>query len=1056
MPQDAQGDALQLSADSGPSKHKAEHAHHTRRIFIGPMPHTTKRPEGGEEEQVSDFVAVHGLRIYLKQGGRVEDWTDAKAKEFKRRLKERILESAAWYAVSKSKKKKKTMFATEWSGDTFEVGNVVGVGVNMLATHEEDVHTPAPAVGASSGSFQSPSRTKSAVTVHWDDPAVAPSDSIRAISADSESLDASAKTPASFVTARSHLSAPSQMAPSRSSEETNETGTDAGGSSSSRAHLLRVSSLASPAKAPSVKAKPDPERQRGARGEEEATKKTGSALRSILSGPNKGKEKSREVRYVSPTTSADQSPAPPSDVLDRSPLEVEDSSAAAATKATQTDASLANAAVADPEDDSHEEGVVMRDRMLVRVFQCNHETIRSPFDEEECRTTRGLDSKEWDEFLLVWRKGQIEIYEDYRSFCKERYLRHKHLAFIIPLSPRTKLSLFSTTDFSFCLICPPTPTKQKEGKSHRSIFHRSSQGLNVFVLRPKSKSRAVDWIWNLWKELGGALPSSFEVSCPLVHSRVSIPIPDSGNGWKVLTRDYIIDQCSRALENSFAWRTVVQLPILNGRRLELCWRTNTKLDWVWLKDDVEGRKRDWEVLFGAALKYVGSHSILELHLAEHYPTRVVAKDGGHLEEPPAVEGYVHTTKRKTQVRVQYYLSTHDGYLCSILADKVVPPPTPTDLKNFSRSEDEFREDEQARLHTQIMNVRGFWDLRNVLTVRRASHVVSQTEGGNVQPREGEDEGGVPRLPGFQSGEYFEEHELQRTDSDIGDEGGEHGMAAATNKARLNLYRSFELVMKNGRVVQFETYSTKVAVEWVTHLRASIVYWTKRRRGDTASQMNIVQESLDGGRITVARQYNKGERKIAPLPPNPENASQYMNEFWHWCVLDGCRQVIKSGRMYIKTKSRGQYTHAHLILAKGCLIQFRVNNVTMHYHQIGRINLIDAYVCSGYYAALALPEEEYDPNAPALAKIFQDGLETRDIMEDTLFLLWYRPHRIYAKGDLNKVPVQAINAKHRMLICRARSKLERDAWCWALNCEVERLVRVARERERRMREQGMPV
>lgn len=100
------------------------------------------------------------------------------------------------------------------------------------------------------------------------------------------------------------------------------------------------------------------------------------------------------------------------------------------------------------------------------------------------------------------------------------------------------------------------------------------------------------------------LPDTIEVSCPLVHSRVSIPIPETGEDWKVLTRDFIIDQCSQAMESSFAWQTVVQLPILSGRRLELCWRSDTKLDWVWLKDDVDGEKRDWEVLFGMALNYV--------------------------------------------------------------------------------------------------------------------------------------------------------------------------------------------------------------------------------------------------------------------------------------------------------------------------------------------------------------------------------------------------------------------------------------------------------------------
>ena len=53
-----------------------------------------------------------------------------------------------------------------------------------------------------------------------------------------------------------------------------------------------------------------------------------------------------------------------------------------------------------------------------------------------------------------------------------------------------------------------------------------------------------------------------------------------------------------------------------------------------------------------------------------------------------------------------------------------------------------------------------------------------------------------------------------------------------------------------------------------------------------------------------------------------------------------------------------------------------------------MNLIDAYVCSGYYAALALMDGEYDPNAAEVVKRFEDGLETRDVEEDTIFLVWF--------------------------------------------------------------------
>jgi Pleckstrin homology domain len=50
-------------------------------------------------------------------------------------------------------------------------------------------------------------------------------------------------------------------------------------------------------------------------------------------------------------------------------------------------------------------------------------------------------------------------------------------------------------------------------------------------------------------------------------------------------------------------------------------------------------------------------------------------------------------------------------------------------------------------------------------------------------------------------------------------------------------------------------------------------------------------------------------------------------------------------------------------------------------------------------------------------------------------------------------VPALNGQQKMLVLRARSKLERDQWCWALNVEMERLVRLHSVREAVVRQQG---
>jgi len=55
------------------------------------------------------------------------------------------------------------------------------------------------------------------------------------------------------------------------------------------------------------------------------------------------------------------------------------------------------------------------------------------------------------------------------------------------------------------------------------------------------------------------------------------------------------------------------------------------------------------------------------------------------------------------------------------------------------------------------------------------------------------------------------------------------------------------------------------------------------------------------------------------------------------------------------------------------------------------------------------------------------------------------------GAQDKIP--GLSAKRQLMVFRTRSKLERDAWCWAINCEIEKLVRAGREREDRLRKTG---
>lgn len=141
-------------------------------------------------------------------------------------------------------------------------------------------------------------------------------------------------------------------------------------------------------------------------------------------------------------------------------------------------------------------------------------------------------------------------------------------------------------------------------------------------------------------------------------------------------------------------------------------------------------------------------------------------------------------------------------------------------------------------------------------------------------------------------------------------------------------------------------------------------------------------------------------------------------------------------------------------------------MSLHHRKRKTINLIDAYVCSGYFAAQTLPSGQFKPDTPATARRYADGLETDDPEEDTLFMLWYRSHPVGAGDEAGSSPaaqlrsgpprsavVPPLSAKRKVALFRTRSKLERDSWCWALSTEIEKVARSSSHREIKMRGTG---
>lgn len=111
------------------------------------------------------------------------------------------------------------------------------------------------------------------------------------------------------------------------------------------------------------------------------------------------------------------------------------------------------------------------------------------------------------------------------------------------------------------------------------------------------------------RHLGGEMPETIDIHCPALGTRVRVDIPNldrgaAGDSWKHFTRSYLIEACSRSLSGLPDWDSMMESPVLRGARLELAWRKESKLEWVWLQTDEEGRDIDWQVLFGLALRQV--------------------------------------------------------------------------------------------------------------------------------------------------------------------------------------------------------------------------------------------------------------------------------------------------------------------------------------------------------------------------------------------------------------------------------------------------------------------
>lgn len=109
--------------------------------------------------------------------------------------------------------------------------------------------------------------------------------------------------------------------------------------------------------------------------------------------------------------------------------------------------------------------------------------------------------------------------------------------------------------------------------------------------------------------MGGRMPKTMDIHNPGLSTKVTIDVAnpegtENGGLYCLFKRENVIDLCMESLRNMPDWRFLVEKEIKEGKSLQLAWRVDANLDWVWLDTDVLGETRDWAVLCGLVFKQV--------------------------------------------------------------------------------------------------------------------------------------------------------------------------------------------------------------------------------------------------------------------------------------------------------------------------------------------------------------------------------------------------------------------------------------------------------------------
>lgn len=399
----------------GPGPKSIEHKH--RRRFIGPIPETVLTPEvplnrqtqkkrrwfspgsrasdtsREDEDQciLRDIIKAHAYQFFKGHGGRDEDW-----EEEEMGVREEMLQRWRQSEWGKPRNVKESGTKNRWVGASFDIGTFLGVNVLDKVQLTTSPTSSPPGSPSSSARATLPStlgeQSLADETFVTAPSKLSPRSTARRNDVVSGALS-NLQNPSSYFT----LATPLEEQPGVTLEEPLQ-------GSSRVMDRLQAPDLVS------------------------AVQSNGTADHSVAPSQRKGKRK--QVHYDD-DTHIDE-PTSPSNVLARTGQDVAETSAGAVEAACVSTTPEGGGVLMRGLLQTNDVGIVSNatlDRMLVRVSHTEANSVGAAFDENQNRITQHLEYEDWSEFLVVWRKERLELYEDYAS---------RHHDFMIISCPLTK------------------------------------------------------------------------------------------------------------------------------------------------------------------------------------------------------------------------------------------------------------------------------------------------------------------------------------------------------------------------------------------------------------------------------------------------------------------------------------------------------------------------------------------------------------------------------------------------------------------------------------------